>query len=1342
MAFDQSTRNRLQKFVSESRSILNEEFTRQLQAIYGMDPKSGSVADLESLSFLDNQGRQTAIILRQTLVHYMASLTIKSEKERTKQGLERIIREQSFTVLNRLGALRMAETRGFLLESVAKGYSSKGFQLFKNLAGSALGETGEAYRQYLFSIFDEFSQDLAVLFDRNSSQGLLFPRESALLSLLDQINHFEIENLWVEDETIGWIYQYFNSQEERKMMRAESQAPRNSRELAVRNQFFTPRYIVEFLTDNTLGRLWYEMTQGKTSLVEKCRYLVRRPNEIFLVKGESATENESDEQKSLSQEDLLKQPVYIPFRELKDPRELRMLDPACGSMHFGLYAFDLFEEIYEEAWQLETELGPDSFCRSKGMESLQATYPSVDEFRKAVPNLVIECNIHGVDIDPRAVQIAGLSLWQRAQRAWHQMGIKPSQRPKIKKSNIVCAEPMPGEREMLREFIGNLTPPVLGQLLETIFDKMELAGEAGTLLKIEEEIASTISNAKDEFNKELLRRKEEQGYFPGFAPRREATLFDFAELTDETSFWDTAEERILESLSAYADQTESEDGIKRLFAEDAAKGFAFIDLCRKRFDVVLMNPPFGEAGKKMLSYISANYSYWNKNILCAFIGRGKLLSESGYVASVIDRSILNKSTYQDFRSSVLLKKRALENVLDLGWGVLDGANVEVSSCILKSDNKTGESFESTFTDLRSVDLEKKQEVLEDLFSKESFPCISHRTDSFLHFPNKSVIYDLPDGLLEIFSKTQTLQEQRRIAYTGHQLQSDRHFLANWEISQRNGLIPNGNYEFLYNGGEYSRYICSPKEVCLFGYFSNLKDKDITNYTFVLRNKEQHGRRGVYFGVRGEYLDAHLVNKNRIFTVEGQAIPCCSYFDSLLLLGYLNSTIASRLINTYCGQHKYSGYINLLPFPLIPESTKNEIALKTEEIIAIKLEIYSWDETSLIFQKPIWINLDSPEKITNYLKEKQERVNALHSDIDEAIINSFNIRDAISLNDIKIYRKNYQDDKSLSKELTNGFPVFDYLRLDVILFAIGYLFGRWDDCTLEEKENSISAKKYFENDLHLHTDNTKGMSIADFNTADSFFTFLKKSQIIDGIFTKLSIDKEYVSKHLSNNVLLFDYQLKKYQVGRRQAPIYWPLQTPSGSYTVWVYYHRLTEQTLYSCVNDFLEGPKGKLPEVTDALNALRNKHVRSNAEEKELTELTDLEAELKDFRDELLHLAKFWKPNLNDGVQITAAPLWKLFQHKQWQRKLKETWDKLERGDYDWAHMAFNIWPERVLLKCHEDRSLAIAHDVENDFWEEVEIPMIRRGKDTGETKVEWQPKKLNEDELKGIITQKIAELR
>ena len=239
MAFDQPTRNRLQRLVNDARRVLEEEFTRQLQNDYGLDPTSGTVTALDNLRHLSDAQRETARILRDTLAHYRAS---GEANEQT--GLERIVREQAFTVLNRLAALRMAEARGILIESVGHGYQARGFQLYARLAGTGLGETGDAYRVYLFSVFDELAQDLPGLFARYSPQGRLFPRESVLLHVLALVNDAEIEPLWGEDETIGWIYQYFNSREERKAMREASQAPRNSRELAVRNQFFTPRYVV------------------------------------------------------------------------------------------------------------------------------------------------------------------------------------------------------------------------------------------------------------------------------------------------------------------------------------------------------------------------------------------------------------------------------------------------------------------------------------------------------------------------------------------------------------------------------------------------------------------------------------------------------------------------------------------------------------------------------------------------------------------------------------------------------------------------------------------------------------------------------------------------------------------------------------------------------------------------------------------------------------------------------------------------------------------------------------------------------------------------------------------
>ena len=355
MPFDSTTRGKLQRLVAACRKLLTDEFDDQLQSLYGIYAKDGRVLDLDTLRSLDDDQRAIGALLRERIAHLQSSLT--GSKTPLADAVQRVLREQAFTLLNRFAALRMAEERELVLQCVGDGLNSKGFQVFENVASPDLGSQYERYRVFLDCLFDELSLDLGVLFDRFSPFGLLFPREQKLKDFLALLNDPELKSLWREDETIGWIYQYFNDEAERKKMREESSAPRNSRELAVRNQFFTPRYVVEFLTDNTLGRLWYEMTRGETVLRDRCRYLVRRPTEIFLKEGESGEEKAvgsgQKAEENLSQEDLLKQPVYIPHRPLKDPREIRVLDPACGSMHFGLYAFDLFEVIYVEAWELE-----------------------------------------------------------------------------------------------------------------------------------------------------------------------------------------------------------------------------------------------------------------------------------------------------------------------------------------------------------------------------------------------------------------------------------------------------------------------------------------------------------------------------------------------------------------------------------------------------------------------------------------------------------------------------------------------------------------------------------------------------------------------------------------------------------------------------------------------------------------------------------------------------------------------------------------------------------------------------------------------------------------------------
>ena len=182
---------------------------------------------------------------------------------------------------------------------------------------------------------------------------------------------------------------------------------------------------------------------------------------------------------------------------------------------------------------------------------------------------------------------------------------------------------------------------------------------------------------------------------------------------------------------------------------------------------------------------------------------------------------------------------------------------------------------------------------------------------------------------------------------------------------------------------------------------------------------------------------------------------------------------------------------------------------------------------------------------------------------------------------------------------------------------------------------------------------------------------------------------------------FEDHIKRYSKSRRKAPIYWQLATPSASYSVWLYYHRFTRDTLYRVLHDYvapkLKHEERKLTSLTQ--DAGPNP---SASQPKEIDTQERFVAELRAFRDEVARVAPLWNPDLNDGVIINFAPLWRLVpQHRSWQKECKKVWDKLVAGDYDWAHLAMHLWPERVVPKCAKDRSLAIAHGLEDVFWEE-----------------------------------------
>jgi hypothetical protein len=179
---------------------------------------------------------------------------------------------------------------------------------------------------------------------------------------------------------------------------------------------------------------------------------------------------------------------------------------------------------------------------------------------------------------------------------------------------------------------------------------------------------------------------------------------------------------------------------------------------------------------------------------------------------------------------------------------------------------------------------------------------------------------------------------------------------------------------------------------------------------------------------------------------------------------------------------------------------------------------------------------------------------------------------------------------------------------------------------------------------------------------------------------------------------FADHLTRYSKSRRQAPIYWPLSTPSGSYTLWLYYDRFDDEVLYRAVNEYVNPTTVKAEQQLRHVEALLPTSTGREATvlRSEFDGAKTLLRELQDLRAELLRISALpYRPNLNDGVVIIAAPLWKLFRLPKWRKDLEGCWKELESGGYNWTHLAYSIWPEVVRETCRTDRSIAIAQGLE-----------------------------------------------
>lgn len=602
-----------------------------------------------------------------------------------ERGFANVLRELTYTLLNRLVGLKAMEARGLLflpppgdpgappkatavIGPIPGQPRSRYLRDFRAAGGQRYKYAADAenalLRDGLTAAFRHVTRDIRVLFDPDHECACLWPTHAALVEAIRLINDELPPGACRAPDFLGWVYQFFNREEKERIRKDNQGTPRSSWELAVINQFYTPAWIVKALVDNTLGRLWLQMHPDSSLRATKppplpgerapdmpvADYLVPRTGEK--IRFQRLTETGEVE-------------AY------KRACDITLIDPACGTMHFGQYAFGLFHRMYLD--EIE-HAGQDGWPAE----------PSVTE-PADIPAAILENNLFGVDIDPRAIQIASLSLLLTAREAALRHGFSPLD-VQVKRTNVVVANAVDLGADRLRalgEGVGSRagSPALRARLFETLWDNLRHLGELGSLVQVREGVTRVLDDWVDAeaharglttILQPVHEQQLELGEIATQAARARAEQLEL----ERTALEEEAAKLRRELLGVVEAAAAGiiDDPADRLFAEDTARGLKLVQLLSRRYDLAVMNPPCGAFVPRVRDFVEAAYPLTSSNIYAAFIDRACQLTEpEGYVGALVSSTFAKWKSFEKLRTEILLKRNPLILMLDLGSGILDGA---------------------------------------------------------------------------------------------------------------------------------------------------------------------------------------------------------------------------------------------------------------------------------------------------------------------------------------------------------------------------------------------------------------------------------------------------------------------------------------------------------------------------------------------------------------------------------------------------------------------------------------------------------------------------------------------
>ena len=733
------------------------------------------------------------------------------------------INECVFTLFNRIAAIKVMESKELFPEIITRRKENAGRSFEHNVWLENHPEERNAEREglkhFLSDQFESLGEHIPLY--RKDYPYALLPTADELNEIIEQFNAIEADadcgaDVWKGDDILGWLYENFNAVEKEALKQSGEKTEYNK--VSLQSQVYTPQWVVKFLVDNTLGKAYMEMFPDS------------RIKEKYQIANIPAHQ----------------------VRHPKDLRQMRLLDPACGSGNFLIYAFSLFYDLYVDQ-----------------MENYERDYS-----RRDIPKMIVENNLFGVDLDERAAQISQIALFIKAR----ELGGHRSHWPAY--TNVVSTHfflPQYEELQGTFEILGSWSQKQI-EAIEHIWNDLCSAYKFGSLVRVEERLNEMMPN---DVNHSMFKEFEMENLF---------------------EYKNNVVTQLRNNVNKWGGQGSNDYTLAK--TNDA---ISFLDIISHKYDVVVANPPYTDSsdfGTELKAFVEENYRRplkFNTNLYACFIKRCcELAGDDGKVGMVNPPTFMYIKTFEDLRKYMLTETHIS---LFIEWGYLgmfsSFARVDSAMFILDKDNRKGES---TFIKLNDLYEMKRKNVL---FKAYEDLCNDQPNDRVYTLPQSKLkgiksypfIYWISDEFREKFG-SEDLDNTifiRQGGATGNNERTLRYF---WEVD-KNKISENPNvkkeYVFYPKGGPFRKWygnnwvVLAYHNPTMYDYLKSHGNR-LPSESFYL----QEGVTYCSSGSRG--CSFRYMPSNQVISGAGPGIyPSGKFDDIYYYLGFLNSTLSTYLL---------------------------------------------------------------------------------------------------------------------------------------------------------------------------------------------------------------------------------------------------------------------------------------------------------------------------------------------------------------------------------------------------------------------------------------------------------------